>query len=407
MLAARANRHIELREFECSTNVVLAPAERDALQRAAPHVSVRPVPGTADCYDLTPSSRIGVVDTGMCIVTISPKIPIERVLFLISYAVDPACWEQLLADFVGSQSVVEAIAPAFCKLVAKATHRGLLHGYQGREDALNTVRGRIRFGDQIRERFGLALPIEVSYDDFTEDIEENRVLRAALRTLGALRLRSVMSGRAIKEIDAAFHAVQLVRYLPHAVPSPAITRLNEHYRPALALARLILAGSSFEHATGGVKATCFLVDMNDVFEAFVHRALREKLQLDEASFPRCDNRLVLDRAGLVRLAPDLSWWRARRCLFVGDCKYKRLVDASFKHGDLYQLLAYATAARVSGGMLIYAEGEGVQADHDIRDAGKRVSVRTLRLTGSPADVLSQIAALAKEVQSSAVRLVNQ
>ena len=45
----------------------------------------------------------------------------------------------------------------------------------------------------------------------------------------------------------------------------------------------------------------------------------------------------------MKLRPDLSWWEAKKCVFVGDVKYKKLAPAGFKHGDLYQMLAYTVA----------------------------------------------------------------
>jgi 5-methylcytosine-specific restriction enzyme subunit McrC len=45
------------------------------------------------------------------------------------------------------------------------------------------VRGSIRFDERVRKRFGIPLPVEVRFDEFTEDILENRLLKAALRLL--------------------------------------------------------------------------------------------------------------------------------------------------------------------------------------------------------------------------------
>ena len=47
---------------------------------------------------------------------------------------------------------------------------GLLQGYRHEEEALHTVRGRIRFNDQVNRRFGVPLLLEVAFDEFTEDI---------------------------------------------------------------------------------------------------------------------------------------------------------------------------------------------------------------------------------------------
>src|SRR5947207_2655790 len=70
-----------------------------------------------------------------------------------------------------------------------AIDRNLLHGYLHRDERRVDIRGRVRFGDQIARSGGLPLPVEVSYDDFTEDILENRMLKTA--TLLLLRFPRV------------------------------------------------------------------------------------------------------------------------------------------------------------------------------------------------------------------------
>ncbi|MHB0960427.1 MAG: 5-methylcytosine restriction system specificity protein McrC [Pirellulaceae bacterium] len=138
------------------------------------------------------------------------------------------------------------------------------------------------------------------------------------------------------------------------------TRLNERYWGALELAKLILQASSIELRHGQHQASSFLVDMNQVFEDFVVIALRESLGLNERQFPQNarGRRICLDVASRVVLEPDLSWWQANRCCFVGDVKYKRVNAPGIKHPDLYQLLAYTVATDLPNGLLVYAAGEG-------------------------------------------------
>ena len=74
------------------------------------------------------------------------------------------------------------------------------------------VRGRIRFDDQVRRRFGILLPVEVRFDDFTEDILENRLLKAALAVLGTLRLRSESSRQSLRRFNHVLDLVSLQTY---------------------------------------------------------------------------------------------------------------------------------------------------------------------------------------------------
>jgi 5-methylcytosine-specific restriction endonuclease McrBC regulatory subunit McrC len=48
----------------------------------------------------------------------------------------------------------------------------------------------------------------------------------------------------------------------------SFTKLNERYRPAVELSKLVLRSISYELSHGQVGGTAFLVDMNDVFQEF-------------------------------------------------------------------------------------------------------------------------------------------
>ena len=119
-------------------------------------------------------------------------------------------------------------------------------------------------------------------------------------------------------------------------------------------------------------------------------ALREALGLSERVFPfeAKARKLHLDAKKRVRLEPDLSWWEGRRCVWVGDAKYKRITVKGVKHPDIYQMLSYTTATGLDTGMLIYAKGEAEPVIHDIPMAGRSIEVRALDLSGAPDERMS-------------------
>lgn len=393
-------KRITLREYQASELQGLTREEADSIQTAVRDLTMQigKQPGS---YLATPGSLVGGVSLTGLDVQILPKIGIERLLFLVSYAVDPESWKPVLQSFRDADSVVEAIAPAFAYLVSRATQRGLLHGYRSHEESLLSVRGRIRFEDQLRTRWGIAPPIEVRYDDHTADIDENRVLKAALYWLTRVRIRSAAVAAQLNHLLSRFEGVSLNSYQRGALPQIPLSRLNRHYEPAINLANLILANTSFDVGHGEASGSSFLLDMNDVFEAFLYRALLESLSVPASVFRRGSSGLTLDEAARVRLAPDLSWWHGGRCVFVGDAKYKRLDGVRFKHADLYQLLAYATAANVDHGLLVYAAGEADPAAHKVRFAGIELLVTSLDLSGGPAQILNEIDRIADGVRSKA------
>ena len=398
---------IDLTEWKPSEPAQLTVEQRDILAALPLGLTIEPVPGKSDAYRLTPSSTVGALDIGRLSLTIQPKLPIGRVLYLASYAMGAVDFRDEPFDFEDRSNLVEALVPALTRAARRAFARGLLHGYRTEEEALHTVRGRIRVADQIRRRFGVPLPVEVRYDDFTDDVLPNQLVKAAAHRLSKLRLRTRRSRNDLASVAATLDNVSLVEFRPGAVPEVEFDRLNEHYREVVTLARLVLRHTSIETGRGRFRANGFLMDMNKVFQEFVTRALREELHLTESTFPpdrKLPRKIHLDEAEDIGLEPDLSWWDGSTCTFVGDAKYKRVKHERVPNADLYQLLAYATALDLPGGLLVYAEGEADDVVHHVRHAGKRLEgtrleVATVDLSGSIDDLHGEINKLAARIES--------
>lgn len=392
---------VDLREYQ-PADVELTPAQLAALHghRGDLGITIEPTDNETT-WRLTPGSIVGALDIGDLSVAIQPKLDIGRVLFLASYALGEFKLRDLeVFHFPEQRPPVEAMASLFADAARRAFSRGLLRGYRTEEEALHTVRGRIRIADQARRRFAIPLPVEVRYDDFTEDILANRLVKAATHALGVMRLRHLDSHRHLTRVRTTLDNVALVEFPPNEVPEVTFDRLNDHYREAIALSRLILQHATVETGRGRVRASGFLMDMNKVFEGFVRCALREKLGLSKRAFPDRSG-AFLDQANRIQLRPDLTWWRQGGCVFVGDAKYKPIHHAQVPNADLYQLLAYATALDLPGGILIYAKGERDPAIHQVRNAGKRLEVFALDLAGEPAAILEEISGLAERVRAIA------
>ena len=392
---------LTLSEYQTLQGVELSDDGVQALGELRATIVVSPsldLPGT---YDLTATSWVGVISTEALTLEIRPKVPIKNLLFMISYSLDRNSWPHSIADLQQDDTLVEAMALAFAVQVRRAIQRGLHHDYRSEEDALAVVRGRLRFDEQLRRHYARFPPIEVRYDEFTADIVENRLIKAAFTRLGRMRLRSARTRRILATLNQAFDAITLTEFDGHNLPDVVFTRLNEHYRPAIELAKLILRSTAYDLRHGGLRASALLIDMNQVFEDFVVTALREALHLSLRAFPQQSrgHSLRLDEAGTIHLYPDISWWDGRQCRFVGDAKYKRIDLNGAKNSDVYQLLAYCIAADLPGGMLIYAAGEAEPIIHEIVHLGKQIEVRTLDLSVAPDEILGQVHRIAERVRA--------
>ena len=352
-------------------------------------------------YVVTPGSIIGAATTARLHVVIEPKLSIDRVFFLLGYA-RGFRFAPETTTLAAREGIVEPFVAAFLDLLQRALRRGLLMSYLQREEALTTIRGRIRFAEQARRHYDLPLPIEVRYDDYTVDVEANRLIKAALRRIERLRLRDSRLRRRTAEALASFDGVTDINFDARRLPAFSYTRLDERYRPVLELAALLVRNTSVDLHPGGATTSSILFDMNDVFEDFVWAAIGDELRrmLPTSYRWRQGKSIALDEDRKVRPQPDLSLWDGSHCVFVGDAKYKETEHGEV--GDLYQLLAYCAATGLDEGLLLYAEKTSSPSVHQIVRGGPRLRVETVDLAATLDDVQRRCRFVASEIAATAL-----
>ena len=377
------------------STVVTDLAEADVRALAASGaVDVSPgwEPGT---WKIRASSQVGVLRAGETEVRIRPRITIARLIYLLGYAQDPKGWTD---DPVGLDDMPDlwpAMAQVFVRQAETATERGVLQGYRTVENAQLVMRGRLREADQLRLRAGLAIPLEVRFDEYDVDIAENQLLRAAAERLVKIPDVPPLIVRRLRHLIGRLADVS--RLVP-GQPSPHIkpSRLNERYQPALALSRMVLATRSIDIANTGVRATGFLVNMNTAFEDYVTIALTRALAPFGGRCRPQDQGHPMDMDGNIKLRPDLVRYGSDGTpQAVVDAKYKAEAPSGFPYADLYQLLAYCTATNLKVGHLIYAEGDDSNNDVVVRNADVVIRRHVLHLRQPVIQLQAQVGHLAR------------
>ena len=331
------------------------------------------------------SSHVGSIAVPGVVVQVVPKVPVENVLHLMTWSTERITFSQ---SEIGqaTRSLTAAVAAWYARMLERTLVLGVDRAYLEEVDRVVALRGRIDWPAQAKA-VGLPTPVACRYDEWSIDTRANRIAAAAALVL--LRNPAVPP-------HSAFALRRLLKLLEGAGPlrpndlsghDDVLTRLNEHYRSTLQLARIILRAGGPSHGAGHAPVSAFMVDMNDVFEDFVFVSLKHRMRgswgVDKRTIP-------LDIAQHVPTEADLLFTdQSGTDALVADSKYKLISDGRGRNADYYQLLAYCTSLGLPRGVLIYCDAADAQRPPravEVRQSGTVLETFQVSLSGSIDDI---------------------
>jgi len=389
-------KQIKLVEFQ-EAYVQLSLDEARALSESD-FVNVRPTWINGE-YAVKAGAKVGVLsfDEGL-VVSVAPKLPMRRVVTLLCLASGLADWDDRLIEIDDSHALDVAIAEAFLNASERVMRLGIISSYFAVSDDLQSVKGRIDM-NRYRLRFGITLPVSVDYDDFGTNIIENRLIAGASRLLQRLPNLPANLHERLRRISA---------YLSDVVPagrhearnSVVFSRLNSHYRPAVALARAVLEGASFDIGQGSRTSVGFTVNMNVLFEEFVGAMLTIEVRRHGVGTIVRKRSDFLDEGSTARIVPDLTWMEDNQPKAIIDAKYKSLDSQQAQEADIYQAVAYSNGLGVEIGYLIYATEMAENLLLKIRHSAVAIFVVGLDLNVPYEDMRSQFEGIANQLPAT-------
>ena len=256
-------------------------------------------------------------------------------------------------------------APDFCGLIAAAFLRELndlcahrLRRNFVREEAnlVGKAKGKILSAENIRRNLsrGRVERVFCAYQSVSDDILENRILRAALERVavyfsGADLFRDEQGTleRWVRSCRSHLHGVSVVRIRGGDFLSARSRGAFSHYRRPLHLARAVLESTGFDldgangRASGVVP---FALNSAELFERWAQVQLLENGEFSRlgAGYARGDTFSQAD--GRIRIRPDF-WLRAKddkNPAMILDAKYKSAPEGGKpSREDIFQMVAYS------------------------------------------------------------------
>jgi 5-methylcytosine-specific restriction enzyme subunit McrC len=360
------------------------------------------------------TSWVGVVQFEHFTVQVIPKLAGEHVglAHLLTWTSGLDALRRNQGDrtlaLVPDAHLFDLVALLFAQACDRIVRAGLLHDYVEQEADLPVMRGRLLVSRQVRQRFGRVDRLECRFDDHLSDILENQLIAAVLG-LCRLRMHHPQTRLHIHRLYSLFASVCTSNDLDllHCFDNLTYHRLNDHYREAHTLARLIVDGLQVEDplVLGQTRCFAFLLDMNHLFERFVTK-------LAALALPGADYRLhpqhrdhtviwnVTHGRPYMHIRPDLLIETATGQRLAIDAKYKLYDERTIDPGDLYQGFLYAHANHRSEEsaahtLLCYPASHQASPLLHLRIQGRHAEVAThIHAVGLP------IPALLHEVQTT-------
>lgn len=262
----------------------------------------------------------------------------------------------------------EALIRAFATKLLTELRRGQCHAYQYREEDLACIRGRILVQQQLTQNATRRHKIRVGYEEFTNDILLNGILKAGCLRLLALttivETQQLLRECMLELADVASRTIGLDDF-----EQVRLDRNSERYRELLEFCRLVFLGSTPSAESGQNRTFSLLFPMEVLFEEFVGRCLKKfahhlEFARTEVHLQSANNRRWLLRdlhgSGRFQLKPDILIRAGQEVpRVVLDTKWKRLssdvTDAKngVSQGDMYQLYAYANRYHCINNILLF------------------------------------------------------
>lgn len=333
----------------------------------------------SDGYTLRAEHYVGVIALDGLRILIQPKVPLDNLFFMLTYAYDLPEFRREEADLTAAEDLFEFIVDIFVRQVDELIRRGIHRAYVDREENDRFLRGRLLVAEHLRHNRILQDQIYQQRNDYTEDVLENQILRHTLSLLSRQHYREESLRPRLRRAHSAFATVQPVSVTPGDCDRVHYTRLNERYRSRVNLARLLLQHLSLEGQAGDQRFFAFLFDMNQIFELFVARYLKESFAADPTLDIEIQPEIWLDTSKKERGRPDLILLHRQQRVLVMDTKYKVFAGSPARE-DINQMVTYCHTMMVPRSLLIYADPRPPDYRSEFR--GIHLSALSLPLDGA-------------------------
>lgn len=321
-------------------------------------------------------------------------IPVKNVYYMLCYA-----WENTLKsedvaflDTEAFENIYNLLSYILIREVSKLIKSGISRGYINCTESIPIVRGKINLDNTLKEQSLIRRQIVCDFDEFSENILLNRIIKSTMDTLLACDEVDTKYKIKLKMLLRNFSNIDQIEINNVSWNRINYNRNNKKYWLIINVCKLICTGLISKEERGKNRFIKFIKDkaMAKLYEKFILNFYKYELkdvktmspiikwQLDETPsdslLPNMETDIVLERRG-KQLIIDTKYY-ANALVKNNFSETKKLISS-----NLYQVFAYVKNTEYDGevsGMLLYPT-----VDYDLNQkykmSGNDIYVKTVNL----------------------------
>lgn len=256
--------------------------------------------------------------------------------------------------------ILEIFITTFLDEVSRVIKKWMKKNYVPQSSNEYFLKWRLKVAENIRMNALHKERFYVEFEEFTEDIAENRLIKSALLKIANLSKNNANKKR-IKEYILMFSDIPSSQNIESDfISSENISRLHNYYRESLTWAKIFLNEKSIVSMKGDNIAFSLLFPMEKIFESYVAEKIKKKkpdleIRTQDRRFSLIESHKSKQK---FQLRPDIVIQNEN---IIMDTKWKIIdeYDEAGNYGisqaDMYQLYAYAQKYKSKRLYLIYPQ----------------------------------------------------
>lgn len=295
---------------------------------------------------------------------------------------------------VGTESfdnIYNLFSIILCMMVRNQVKKGITKNYIYESDELTTVRGKINISQTIRNNSLVKSKIYCDYDDFSENIPLNQIIKTTANYLINSKYIGSATKKELKKTMIYFSKVDIIEISSINWKNLIYNRNNNSYKQIIVLCELILKGLIVSDKKGAERFKEFLDEtaLHRIYENFIREYYKKKgLPASKRKFRLTDN-----ENSIVGMAEtDITLENETDMLIIDAKFYDHILNDGRYEGsqiisrdNVNQVFTYVVKQKFETnknvkGMLLYAQTINEPEEYESAIiAGYEIKIRTLDL----------------------------